>query len=461
MSDFICDLEEIQEIKKESVISNIKATVTVTQTTDKFELKVALSEPNLFGTYYSDKSPNHAFIYRRVLGQGDDRDIFVKVFNIGDMESIAIDADSLKEDDELYRTNTYTAVFSDIQNVTAAREVLLHDLYTAYNNIAAVFQNTKQINESTLIIPTQTNDQVRKWIGQLKIAKQQQFITNAMIRAKKEEIKSLDETLLKSRVYVTELNVLTLTMKEMGNPSALVASARVFDTFLSSLEAIDRMHTHLTEQADLDKGEAEDIVGKINELLNDAIGYRNTIAAEYTESIKMGIENAAATSACCPFTVTLGASIKSSNGAFQSYDESVVAKLGEIASVYTTLVIPRLNILSLNSQSIVAESQEKAYNTAKVSITVASTALSKMLLKVSPMIVSLSDLSQSMDTISGRIITRLADAKEELRVSEEETAPNIIATIDALVLKITGYIPNFSENDPMFTWCVNITLPKE
>ena len=146
-------------------ISNVHAEVHFLRSESSFCLTITISDPKAFAPYYKDMHPEHPFIYTRIPGGDSSNDTFDKVMVLGDMERLDIDRAAVADAGQ-YRTNVFSKCYDDVQEALAAQELLLHDLYNTYSDVADVDEYVKQLKDTELTIPIDTNNQstCRKWI---------------------------------------------------------------------------------------------------------------------------------------------------------------------------------------------------------------------------------------------------------------------------------------------------------
>lgn len=439
----------------------IKVAVSVESTTDIYTLRIVASEPSNFTAYYDNKDPDAPFVYKRVGGADDGTDTFERVIKLDDLEAIQTDEHTeQKINGELYRSRVYEEEYDNIQAAVSARELLIHDLYVAYNDIAAVFKYTSLLTSDELEIPTKINSTVLGLIEDIKGYQSTNLKLKAAIDARKAELSTLEGFKLRAKILQRDLSIVKLTLAELGTPADVIVMADVFETFKTDLSNIDKMFVYLINQSNY-------LLTYIN-TSKEALKTASDEVPNYTAHIKDEVEkirkaidtyvlaNPTAASDFSPVLITLIPDLTT----YVTECESDLVKTLQGVKDSISKINDDIEKLVTTAKTTAPGGLVVKYEDSRDDVSKTADMIQMMLINIAPELASLTELALSMTDIGGRVGAMIGAVTADItdlqtRLNENETA------INAAVTAVTKYMPSFTLDSPLFHWSVTIQLPQE
>ena len=427
-------------------IPTVTAKIVMELLTSGYQLRVDMSTPVGYSSYYEGLHPEFCFIY--TIPAGEEEAEFLRVMQVGEMETLPITAAEAAGD--VYRKSTYVKVFEDIQELRIARDIIITNIYALYTNMATIDKSTAALRDELLVVPTDITSKLDETVVKLLNSKASYLQTQAVKIAYEAELEALGHIQLRVKSAEDQLKLVDVALHEIGTPDQLAQSQVFFKTFG---EILDRL--------DLATAANEKMTPVIEAASNEA-GNALSSVVETVEKVKTDLSIPG--SNLKNLAVTSG---YAHSADVASYVDSVVTAFNTIINAITPsqeklTIINALQLPALRSASLVpsATSMKGQYESDKVVAARGIRGVQTMLSQVVPMIKVLADIMQTTASSSRRVQATVETALVKIGQlnTDAESFKNAIANYTT---QIQQYVPSFNPDQPFYRWTVNIDVKYE
>jgi len=421
----------------------ITAEVRMEYISSGYILSVTSKNPTGYSGYYEGMYPEYCFIYE--VQAGEDADKFIKVMVLGDME--VLPAESNGEAGTRYRSNNYTKVFDDIQELQVARDTIIRSLYALYTNVATINRATEAMVDESVVIPTDINSSLDEVVKKLLESKAAYLQTKAMILAYEAEIAVLGKVYTRVKTAEDNLKLVNVALNEIGTPDQLAQSQAFFKTFGETLDRLDASYkaTHEINPS------IESAVTATDSALETATTTTSTVRSTLAASGKEMIDLTSG----APKS-RMQAYVASVDTALESIEFALGASNHEIVTL-KTVDIPQINF-SLGTPAHLT--MRGNYEADKDKAATGILGVQSMLAQIVPMIKVLAGVIQTTSASSRRIQAAMdaAQTKRDQLIVDADGTGGYAEHISNYIIQIQQYAPNFNPEQPFYRWVVNIEV---
>lgn len=133
--------------------------------TNGFIFTASISKPTEFPDYLKAEHPERAFIYEVTDINNSEQSKFITVASV---EALKETPYAYSKVGDQYRTNSYTKFFQTVEEVLAAKELLIRQVRALYSDVNTLFNYTNSsASDSTLILPDFVEQKVNGLIKDL------------------------------------------------------------------------------------------------------------------------------------------------------------------------------------------------------------------------------------------------------------------------------------------------------